>query len=288
MGSYLEDYLHCVSTLPADLERNFKLMRELDSRAGDLVREIDTLQKEYHPEARKAYEDARSPSKEKVEQILGHLKACLQYSDEKVDIATQTYQLVDQYIRRLDGDLARFEEELEMPLIHGTSVNRKRKPVARPTATAKAASPAPETSTTSSSSSSKRQKTSSAKDVSSSKKNKSRGGGGGGGGAAGRESEAGPSIPPPGAAPIGAEIHIAADPNEPLYCLCQRPSYNLMVGCDGVVRRGSKYYGATETDDGTCLSEARTGGWFHYPCVGITEEPKGTWYCFECRKAISK
>lgn len=35
------------------------------------------------------------------------------YGDEKVQIAIQTYELVDKHIRRLDSDLARFEGEIQ-------------------------------------------------------------------------------------------------------------------------------------------------------------------------------
>lgn len=51
------------------------------------------------------------------------------------------------------------------------------------------------------------------------------------------------------------------DPNEPRYCLCNQVSYGEMVGCDN-----------TE-----CPIE-----WFHYGCVGITDPPKGKWYCPQC------
>ena len=51
-----------------------------------------------------------------------------------------------------------------------------------------------------------------------------------------------------------------ADPNEPLYCTCRRVSFGQMVGCDN--------------ED--CLIE-----WFHFGCVGLTEEPS-KWYCPDC------
>ena len=51
-----------------------------------------------------------------------------------------------------------------------------------------------------------------------------------------------------------------ADPNEPVYCTCRRVSFGQMVGCDN--------------DD--CLTE-----WFHFGCVGLTEEPS-KWYCPDC------
>lgn len=56
-----------------------------------------------------------------------------------------------------------------------------------------------------------------------------------------------------------------ADPSEPKYCQCQRISFGEMIAC--------------ESPD--CPYE-----WFHFGCVGLTEEnrPKGKWYCKDCRK----
>lgn len=48
-----------------------------------------------------------------------------------------------------------------------------------------------------------------------------------------------------------------------LYCTCQRVSHGDMVACDN--------------ED--CPYE-----WFHWPCVGLTQEPKGRWLCDHCRK----
>jgi hypothetical protein len=36
-----------------------------------------------------------------------------EYADDKVQLAIQTYELVDKHIRRLDSDLARFESEIK-------------------------------------------------------------------------------------------------------------------------------------------------------------------------------
>lgn len=57
------------------------------------------------------------------------------------------------------------------------------------------------------------------------------------------------------------------DPNlqneEKLYCLCRRPSFPPMIGCDNY---------------GTCEIE-----WYHYSCVNITRAPK-KWLCPNCSK----
>lgn len=54
------------------------------------------------------------------------------------------------------------------------------------------------------------------------------------------------------------------DPNEPRYCICNEFAYGEMVACDNK----------------NCRYE-----WFHYPCVGITVAPKGSWYCPQCLAA---
>lgn len=49
--------------------------------------------------------------------------------------------------------------------------------------------------------------------------------------------------------------------SEPTYCYCNQVSFGEMVGCDG--------------DD--CKRE-----WFHLPCIGFKNPPKGRWYCDDC------
>jgi len=57
----------------------------------------------------------------------------------------------------------------------------------------------------------------------------------------------------------GAEEEV--DPNEPVYCTCQRVSYGQMVGCD---------------------NEDCTYEWFHLDCVGLLAPPTGGWLCPDC------
>ncbi|XP_041350155.1 inhibitor of growth protein 3-like [Gigantopelta aegis] len=67
------------------------------------------------------------------------------------------------------------------------------------------------------------------------------------------------------------ELQIAddwqSDPNEPRYCVCNQVSYGDMVGCDN--------------DD--CPIE-----WFHYGCVGLSQAPKGKWFCPQCTAAMKR
>ncbi|CDK25499.1 unnamed protein product [Kuraishia capsulata CBS 1993] len=50
---------------------------------------------------------------------------------------------------------------------------------------------------------------------------------------------------------------------EPTYCLCHGVSFGKMIACDNI----------------KCETE-----WFHYKCVGLTQAPKGKWYCPSCAK----
>uniref|UniRef100_A0A3Q2YRU7 Inhibitor of growth protein n=1 Tax=Hippocampus comes TaxID=109280 RepID=A0A3Q2YRU7_HIPCM len=68
-------------------------------------------------------------------------------------------------------------------------------------------------------------------------------------------------------AEASGQVDWTYDPNEPRYCICNQVSYGEMVGCDN-------------TD---CPIE-----WFHYGCVGLSEAPKGKWYCPQCTAAMKR
>jgi len=57
------------------------------------------------------------------------------------------------------------------------------------------------------------------------------------------------------------DSEMPVDPYEPTYCTCNRVSFGEMVGCDNQ----------------DCKIE-----WFHFECVGLTNPPKGKWYCPDC------
>ncbi len=44
-------------------------------------------------------------------------KKAKEISDDKVQIAIQTYELVDKHIRKLDSDLAKFESEMKVVIV---------------------------------------------------------------------------------------------------------------------------------------------------------------------------
>lgn len=65
-------------------------------------------------------------------------------------------------------------------------------------------------------------------------------------------------------APMQQDMQGGAGDSEEIYCICQRPAFDEMIGCD----------------NSECPIE-----WFHVQCVGLDpkNKPKGKWYCPPCR-----
>nr|CAB3256163.1 inhibitor of growth protein 5 [Phallusia mammillata] len=196
---YLEQYLDSLETLPFELQRNFQLMRQLDQRSENLKVEIDKMTEEYVTEAKNLPPNERV---KRIKQIQESYAKCREFSDDKVQLAMQTYEMVDKHIRRLDSDLARFEADLKEKSVQdatGTSkvdiesTDKKRRKKGRITSDDEGKNAR------------KRQKT--AVDV---------------------------HLATPLAAAYQQSdvLDMPVDPNEPTYCLCHQVSYGEMIGCD--------------------------------------------------------
>lgn len=89
-------------------------MRVLDTRAQDLMKQIDDKSMDVMKNATSAKESLSDEDKKaklnNIQELFTKAKA---YGDDKVQLAIQTYELVDKHIRRLDSDLARFEGEIQ-------------------------------------------------------------------------------------------------------------------------------------------------------------------------------
>ncbi|XP_043934932.1 inhibitor of growth protein 4 [Protopterus annectens] len=109
-GMYLEHYLDSIENLPFELQRNFQLMRDLDQRTEDLKAEIDKLATEYISSARTHTSEQKLALLKRIQDAYSK---CKEFGDDKVQLAMQTYEMVDKHIRRLDTDLARFEADLK-------------------------------------------------------------------------------------------------------------------------------------------------------------------------------
>lgn len=99
--------------LPNELKRNFTLMRDLDTRACNVMKSIDEKATVYMKGMLVKECPEEDKKKEKSKEIQNLFNKAKQYGDDKVQLAIQTYELVDKHIRRLDSDLARFEVEIQ-------------------------------------------------------------------------------------------------------------------------------------------------------------------------------
>ncbi|XP_023646305.1 inhibitor of growth protein 5a isoform X2 [Paramormyrops kingsleyae] len=203
---YLEHYLDSIENLPCELQRNFTLMRELDSRTEEKKNEIDKLAAEYIANVRKLASEQRVEHLQKIETAY---RKCKEYSDDKVQLAMQTYEMVDKHIRRLDADLARFENELKEKLeissydgLERRSLKSSNKKGSRNLKDKKGP----------------RGRSRKGSDDDSPRKKKLK-----------QSAEFNDSLL---AVHPSDVLDMPVDPNEPTYCLCHQVSYGEMIGCD--------------------------------------------------------
>ncbi|OEL27393.1 PHD finger protein ING1 [Dichanthelium oligosanthes] len=111
---FLEDFQASVESLPSMLQRNYSLMRELD-------KSLQGVQLENEQRCQQEIEDIKhglesgsityDPAKLKFsEEAIEEQKHCVRIADEKVALATQTYDLVDAHIQQLDQFMRKLEE----------------------------------------------------------------------------------------------------------------------------------------------------------------------------------
>ncbi|PIK55085.1 putative inhibitor of growth protein 4 [Apostichopus japonicus] len=85
-------------------------MRDLDQRTQDLASEIDGESADYLKNVKNLNPEQRASRLTKINAAFAKSR---EYGDDKVQLAMQTYEMVDKHIRRLDAELQRFEEELK-------------------------------------------------------------------------------------------------------------------------------------------------------------------------------
>ncbi|XP_065133257.1 inhibitor of growth protein 5b [Paramisgurnus dabryanus] len=200
-GMYLEHYLDSIEGLPCELQRNFSLMGDLDNRTEEKKEEINELAAEYVASARNLASEERVQHLKKIENAYNK---CKEYSDDKVQLAMQIYEMVDKHIRRLDADLARFENDLQDKLDSGIQdssdekLSRKDKKI-------------------------KEKKGSHGRDKKESDQDSPKH----------KRQKNGPSPNISEALMHPSDVlDMPVDPNEPTYCLCSQVSYGEMIGCD--------------------------------------------------------
>jgi len=261
----VEQYLDSLEGLPTDLRRNLALMQENDKKSQSFMNQIYSSVQKFVASA-----NISSPShkQKQYEEIKDAWQKAKGFADDKVQLASQTYELVDKHIRRLDTDLARFEAELKQKLSTDVKNDANQSPLGTLKKSVAADKKKPGASKTAATSGGfGRKRLFENGKLKSNKKQK----------LGVKSSTADCSSPELSTAKLSrlsgtALIHSLAgsssdvldmpiDPNEPTYCICNQVSYGEMIGCDNA----------------ECPIE-----WFHFNCVGLTNKPKGKWYCERC------
>lgn len=243
LATYVEDYLDSIESLPCDLQRNVSLMREIDAKYQEILKDLDEYYERFRCETDSALK------RRALHCIQRALIRSQELGDEKIQIVSQMVELVENRARQVDSHVELWEAQQEADGTGGRPGQEK------------ARSEAPGPADRPNNKRSRRQRnhenrenaahdhepgdlgsgTPREKRAKASKKKKRS--------KAKAEREASP-----------ADLPI--DPNEPTYCLCNQVSYGEMIGCD----------------NDECPLE-----WFHFSCVGLHHKPKGKWYCPKCR-----
>lgn len=207
-----------VSDVPAELRRHFEGLRELDCKVVELQRQVDedclaqlTAAAERQaaaaagPASKRQRVDpaAEAEDAELTRRIEHTMNEIIRLSEEKMNRAQQTYDYIDQHIRKLDKDLRSFDAD----------VAKERQKLGLPPAGALGA-------------------------VAEGSAGAGGASGGKGGqrkrGGAGAAAAAAPAAPAP--ALTSEELYqqalAVADAMEPTYCYCKRISFGEMIACE--------------------------------------------------------
>ncbi|EPY49384.1 ING family Png2 [Schizosaccharomyces cryophilus OY26] len=294
----LNDFTDAIVSIPESVCSNFTYLKEVDAQSRELKSKVtDEIESILRNER-----TGSLPLSDRCLQLENHIKEMLPFSDSKICLATEAMGNINQCIDRLDADFEYVELEIPQQLrlgypdrralfnhpnsgnqrIEGKRETRRNQPQQQHTDnqqqhqhTSYPGHPNEERSsvlhgdenvdvphTTYSTPSKRRKATAHQKLSSPSHRTKpnvmnvtERRPGRRGTRQATDDLSAKPDIVEP------EELN----EGEQLYCYCQQVSYGQMIGCDNE----------------NCKRE-----WFHLPCVGLVEPPKGIWYCRECRESM--
>uniref|UniRef100_W5UDF7 Inhibitor of growth protein n=1 Tax=Ictalurus punctatus TaxID=7998 RepID=W5UDF7_ICTPU len=277
LSSYVEEYLELVESLPLDLQRYVSVMREIDAKYQEILRELTDVYEKHKQES--------DPVQRR--RLLQHIQRSLirtqELGDEKLQIAGQMVELVENRTRQFEWQVELFQASqsspestvsvgsiaspavmpvnvtpLPTPLMSLAKTGAERKREETPGSCDKVSGKRSRRQKSGSENrdnnnyglehsddtvsvvtpKEKKARTSSTSSTKKKKRSKAK-----------QEREASPTDLP-------------IDPNEPTYCLCEQVSYGEMICCD----------------NDKCPIE-----WFHFSCVDLHHKPKGKWYCPKCR-----
>ena len=92
-----DHFIETLEPVPPELQRNFSVIADLDKRTYENIKRINECVREYRTASRR---DARISLYKESMDLLDKARS---YADDKIELATQTYDLIDKHIRRLES-----------------------------------------------------------------------------------------------------------------------------------------------------------------------------------------
>ncbi|PXF48900.1 Inhibitor of growth protein 4 [Gracilariopsis chorda] len=256
--SYLDDFLDKIDPLQNSTKATFAEIKSLDDRAQSTLALAQTAAEETVSRSNSSAPIASV--RRQYQEFINHQANVKEFSDKKVTLATDALHSLDAVLEDLDRKLIDFEAQLKRD---------GRWP--QPTAPTTVPTPPPPPTRQPEPPATRQLEKSSRREPPPQGSPKSRA-----------------STVPPGGKPVVSVLHAqqdvvmkdvkteekkeaapatdaAVDSNldNTLYCVCRNVSSGHMVACE----------------DKNCPYE-----WFHFECVGLTDEPVGKWYCPTCTK----
>lgn len=115
-----DEFIESLESLPIDLSRNLRLLRELDDKSLGLKSECSDVAKTYQS-------SQTHDEKYHLIQTLNDLQSRrLLNADEKITLANQAYEMVEKHIRRLDDVL---EELVNQPIQPAKNPRKKKRTI---------------------------------------------------------------------------------------------------------------------------------------------------------------
>ncbi|CAI6354780.1 unnamed protein product [Macrosiphum euphorbiae] len=230
---HLDELRNSLNNLPEELQRNFSLMQELDLRSQKVMNNIDNIANNYLSNAKEYSLDEKKVT---MANITHQFNIAKEYSDDKVQLSIESYELVDKYIQKLDTELLKFNGKIKLQ----TDVAIKAKmnlPPKKEGSKTTSAPPSVSAVTVRS------KPTNSVDDV-----------------AVETGCFSGASVGD--GISHSAYVDMPIDPNEPTFCLCKQVSFGEMIGCDNPDCAIEWFHFAC-----LCLNTKPKGKWFCPNCV---------------------
>eukprot|EP00045_Choanoeca_perplexa_P012501 m.136688 g.136688 ORF g.136688 m.136688 type:complete len:255 (-) comp16031_c0_seq5:2018-2782(-) len=242
--SYLNDFVELVDAVPHEMKATFSQITKLDTEAADCAEIIDKKSKKFFREGKHSQQAQRKT--QNVAEVQAEYDRAKGLAEEKMQLASGALDMIERVCKYLDGKLVDFREELEAS--HPDLTIKLEKRSLDLDQQYEEVDDDDDDRYSSYTPAATNKRTASEATVSSTRERSVRR----------KATTAYEEEPPPPAAAAATEAAAASDET---YCVCKQGSYGQMIGCD----------------DDKCPIE-----WYHYKCVGLTEEPKGDWYCYIC------